>query len=57
MLFSILAITCVIVGGGLLILLSFTLDSILSRCFDRQGTRAQYSKLERASNEAQHLQG
>ncbi|KAK4444012.1 hypothetical protein QBC34DRAFT_309909 [Podospora aff. communis PSN243] len=55
--FSILAIICIFLGGGLIILLSFTLDTIMSWCLGRIGRqRTQYSRLEWSTNETLQIQ-
>ncbi|KAM7210944.1 hypothetical protein V8F06_013679 [Rhypophila decipiens] len=52
---SIVSITAIFLGGALIILLSFTLDSILPWCLHRMGW-TRYSKLEWSSNETLQLQ-
>ncbi len=53
--FSIFGIACIFGGGGLIVLLSFMLDPILSWCLDRSG-RHRYAKLEWSTNETIQLQ-
>lgn len=53
--FSVVAIANIFVGGGLIILPSFTLNSILSWPLDHMG-RTRYPKLEWATNEILQLQ-
>ncbi|KAK5654567.1 hypothetical protein OQA88_7196 [Cercophora sp. LCS_1] len=53
--FNILSITCIFVGGALIILLSFILHRILPLCLRGRGRETQYSKLEWSSNETPQL--
>ena len=49
-------IVCIIVGGLLIIILSCTLDSMVSWCLRRRGGRTQYSRLESSTNETLQTQ-
>lgn len=39
-------VVCILVGGLLIIILSFTLDSMIFRCVCRKGEHTRYSRLE-----------
>ncbi|KAK0740345.1 hypothetical protein B0T18DRAFT_491030 [Schizothecium vesticola] len=54
--FKIFTIVCIFVGGLLIIVLSFTLDSMVSRCLRLRGERAQYSRLDWSTNETLQIQ-
>ncbi|KAK1749413.1 hypothetical protein QBC47DRAFT_441931 [Echria macrotheca] len=54
--FSIFAIVCIFLGGGLIILLSLKLESILAWCLTCRGDRTKYSRLEWSANETLQIQ-
>lgn len=47
---------CISIGGAVIIVLSFTLNSMLYLCLRGRGRETEYSKLEWSSNETLQLQ-